>query len=260
MLAVCGTVMQATVRNYLADPYLMGVSAGASLGAAVAILFGTAFPVFGVPGMAFIGATVSSSLVLGITLRRNTSVLRMLLAGIAINALCTSLTSLLVYLNNDREAIRTMVFWLMGSMTPAAWDILAWPAVSVVAGTAFFCVHARKLNLIILGDEDAYSLGINPARYRMVFVILTALMTSACVAHFGIVGFVGLITPHLLRMFVGADHRVLVPFSFMAGAIIMIWSDVLARTLATSEIPLGIITGLLGSPFFFWLLFRPSRH
>jgi iron complex transport system permease protein len=260
MLAVCGAVMQATVRNYLADPYLMGVSAGASLGATASILFIGSVSTFGVAGLAFIGALMSSGMVLGLTLNKNASVLRMLLAGIAINALCSSLTALLVYLRNDSEAIRSVIFWLMGSLASAEWSIIIWPILIVIPGTLFFLYNARNLNLIIIGDDDAFSLGINPRIYRMIFIIITALMTSSCVAFFGIIGFIGLIIPHLMRFIFGADHKVLIPFSFLAGGIILNWSDLIARTLATAEIPLGVITGIIGSPFFFWLLIRSTKN
>jgi iron complex transport system permease protein len=259
MLAVCGTVMQASVRNHLADPYLMGISAGASLGATAAILFGVTFFNFGVPLSAFLGSLLSSVLVLILASRDASSVLRILLAGIAINALCSSLSSLLMYLHDDAHAIREVVFWLMGSLTSADWGKLRFPAVAVVAGTIYFCAKYKKLNLIIIGDEDAYSLGVNPRKHRIIFIVVTALMTSSCVSYFGIVGFVGLITPHILRFLMGADHKHLVPYSFCLGAIILLWSDLLARTLANSEIPLGVITGIIGSPFFFWLLFRTSK-
>lgn len=259
-LALCGVAMQAVIRNPLADPYLMGVSAGASLGATFFLLMVGGMTGFGLSGFAFLGAAGSLLLVLGLSVRSKTTVHRMLLAGIAVNVLCSSLSSILIYLRADAQQLQTVVFWLMGSLAPADWAILPWPMAAVTVGLVFFLGQRRNLNLIMLSDEDAFSLGIHPARYRVVYLIVSACIASSCVAHFGMIGFMGLIVPHIMRFFVGGNHVRLVPFSFLAGSIFMVWIDILARSLVSSEIPLGLITGLLGSPFFFWLLLKPDRQ
>jgi len=259
-LALCGVVMQAVVRNPLADPYLMGVSAGASLGATFYLLMLGGGLALGLSGLAFLGSLASSALVLGVAIRVKATVYRMLLAGIAVNVLCSSLSGIMIYLNYDAQQLQTMVFWLMGSFAPANWSMLIWPVLAVSLGTLFFLAQRRNLNLIMLGDEEAFSLGINPGRYRFLYMGVSALITSSCVAHFGMIGFVGIIVPHIIRFLAGGNHRQLVPLACLAGSIFMVWIDVFARSLAASEVPLSIITGLLGSPFFFWLLLKPERR
>ncbi|MDR0356651.1 MAG: iron ABC transporter permease [Deltaproteobacteria bacterium] len=259
-LALCGVVMQAVVRNPLADPYLMGVSAGASLGAGVCILILGPGSTIGLPGSAFLGALASVVLVLGLSLRSQGSQHGMILGGIAINVLCSSVGSLLIYVGDDPNLLQALVYWLMGSLAPAGWSTLIWPALAVISGTVFFLTQGRNLNLVMLGDDEARSLGLSAKRYRRLCLLLTALMTSSCVAYFGLIGFVGVIIPHSTRFLVGGSHLKLVPFSFLAGGVFMVWIDLAARSLAASEIPLGVITGLLGAPFFFWLLAqRPTR-
>jgi iron complex transport system permease protein len=184
----------------------------------------------------------------------------MLLAGIAVNVLCSSLSGLMIYLNHDAQQLQTMVFWLMGSLAPSNWKALPWPVLAMTLGTLFFWGQRRNLNLIMLGDEEAFSLGLNPGKYRFLYLAAAALITSSCVSQFGMIGFIGIVIPHIIRFFVGGDHTRLAPFSFLTGSVCMVWVDMFARTLSSSEIPLGIITGLLGSPFFFWLLLKPARQ
>ena len=259
-LALCGVVMQAVVRNPLADPYLMGVSAGASLGATFYLLIIGGAVGLGLSGFAFLGALLCAAMVLGLSIKTRATVYRMLLAGIAVNVLCSSLASSMIYINSDAQQLQSMVFWLMGSLAPAEWSILPWPILASVGGVIFFFSQSRNLNLIMLSDEDAYSLGINPVKCRFYYLVVAALITSSCVAHFGMIGFMGIIVPHIMRFLVGGNHLRLVPFSFLAGSIFMVWIDILAKTISTSEVPLGIVTGLLGSPFFFWLLLKPERR
>jgi iron complex transport system permease protein len=258
-LAICGLAMQAVVRNPLADPYLMGISSGAGLGAAASILWlkssGPALPL-----LAFLGSLGAGAMVFVLGSRSRAPVYRLILAGLAMNVLCASLTGLLVFFNVDPQRLQNLSFWLMGSLAPAEWDNLLWPCLMTLAGVFFFWFQGRNLNLISLDDDESRSLGANPKKLRLVYLIVTALVTSSVTAFFGIIGFVGLVIPHIMRFFAGADHLRLVPLSALSGGIFMVLVDTLARTGADSEIPLGVITGAIGSPFFFWLLLRPGKN
>jgi iron complex transport system permease protein len=258
-LAICGLAMQAVVRNPLADPYLMGISSGAGLGAAASILWlGSKGPAL--PFMAFLGSLGAGAMVFVLGSRSRSPVYRLILAGLAMNVLCSSLTGLLVFFNVDPQRLQNLSFWLMGSLAPASWDILIWPAIITVLGVFFFWFQGRNLNLISLDDDESRSLGANPQRLRLIYLILTALVTSSITAFFGIIGFVGLIIPHIMRFFVGGDHLRLAPLTALSGGIFMVLVDAAARTAADAEIPLGVITGAIGAPFFFWLLLRPSKQ
>ena len=259
-LAVCGTVMQAVVRNHLADPYLAGVMSGASLGATLYLLLLGSSLAVGLAGSAFLGSLLSTALVFGISMSQRATVHRMLLAGIAVNVLCGSIVSLIIYLSHNAQQLQTVIFWMMGSLVPASWDILPLPALAVCCGCVFFCFQGRSLNLIMMSDEDAFSLGINPRRCRFLYLLVSALTVSTCVAFFGMIGFLGIAVPHIMRFLVSSNHVRLVPFTFLAGAIFMVWIDLGARTISVAEIPLGVITGLVGSPFFFWLLLKPEKR
>ena len=247
-LALGGVAMQAVVRNPLADPYLLGVSAGASLGATAGILFLGASSV-GTPVWAFLGAMGAAGLIAFASLGARSGAHLVILLGLA-----ASLGSLLIFLSGDAHLLQRLIYWLMGSLAPAAWDILAWPALATLAGAAFFLVQSRNLNLLSLGDDEALALGLASGRFRAACLFFTALMTSACVAYFGLIGFVGLLVPHSLRFILGGDHRRLAAGSFFAGGLFLLWVDLAARTLSRSEIPLGVITGLLGVPCFIWIL------
>jgi iron complex transport system permease protein len=257
-LAVCGTAMQAVVKNPLADPYLMGVSSGAGLGAAASILWlGAAGPAL--PAAAFAGALAAGAAVFAMGASSRAPVWRLILAGLAMNVLCSSLMGLLVYYNPDPQRLQMLSFWLMGSLAPAEWGVLAFPAAAALAGSAFFIAQRRNLNLVCLDDDEALSLGAEPRRLRLVYLAWAALMTASVTAYFGIIGFVGLVVPHIARFLLGFDHARLVPAAGLAGALFMVLVDMLARLSADAEIPLGVITGAVGSPFFFWLLLKPQR-
>jgi iron complex transport system permease protein len=258
-LAMCGLAMQAVVRNPLADPYLMGISSGAGLGAATSILWlGSAGPAL--PVLAFMGSLVAGAMVFVLGSKGRAQAHRLILAGLAMNVLCSSLTGLLVFFNIDPQRLQNLSFWLMGSLAPAEWGILPFPVIVTLLGAFFLWFQGRNLNLISLDDDESRSLGANPQKLRLIYLIVTALITSALTAFFGIIGFVGLIIPHIMRFFVGGDHLKLAPLTALAGGIFMVLVDTLARTAADAEIPLGVITGAIGSPFFFWLLLRPSSR
>ena len=264
-LSLSGAVMQGLFRNPLADPGLVGVSAGAALAGGVAIVFGDAIfgPAFGgtppgaLPASAFLGGLIATLSLYRLSTREGrTSVATMLLAGIAIGALGQALMGLLAYLSNDRQ-LRDISFWLLGSLSGASWSKAGWTAAFVLPALLAVPFLGRGLNALSLGEAEAFHLGVPVQRMKIGCVVLVAITVGASVAAAGIVSFVGIIVPHTLRLIVGADHRLLLPASALLGGSLMTAADVLARTVvAPAEIPIGILTALIGAPFFLWLLLR----
>jgi iron complex transport system permease protein len=261
-LAVVGATMQALVRNPLADPYLLGVSSGASLGAVAVILLG--FSLFGIYSLAmaaFLGALLAFGVVFVLAQQRGRLTTgRLILSGVAVSYVFSALTNFLIYNADDGEEVKSVIFWMLGSLGGARWDYLGLPALALLFGTLYLTVQARSLNSLSIGEETAATLGVDTSQFRRQTFALTALLTGVLVAVSGGIGFVGLMLPHILRLLVGADHRRLLPVSALAGAIFLIWVDVLARVIvAPQELPIGIITALLGAPFFIWLMRRNGR-
>jgi len=264
VLALCGVAMQGLFRNPLADPGLIGVSSGAALGAAVAIVGGAAMG--GMPEVfapyllslcAFLGGLVVTSLVYRLG-RRNgqTSVTTMLLAGIALNALAFACIGLFTYLADD-ATLRSLTFWNLGSLNGASYARL-WPLLLVTLAVALWLPRrAQALNALLLGESEARHLGVAVERLKRELVFCTALGVGAAVAAAGMIGFIGLVVPHLVRLLVGPDHRVLLPASALAGASLLLLADLFARLiLSPAELPIGIVTALIGAPFFLYLLLR----
>lgn len=261
-LTLCGSIMQAAVQNPLADPYILGISSGASLGATFSILIGFgSLGLLGQTGLAFwafAGALGASVLVLTLASAggKLTSV-KLVLSGMVINALCTAFANFIVYFANNAEGIKTVTFWTMGSLAASSWDKLPLISAAILLATLFFFLQSRILNTMLLGDEAAVTLGISLSRYRKIYMIGSALITGVMVASCGMIGFVGLIIPHLVRGLVGSDHRRLLPTSVLFGAIFLIWTDVIARTIVPNvELPIGIITALIGAPMFMYMLVK----
>lgn len=260
-LAICGVALQAMVRNVLADPYLLGVNSGASSGAAAAILFGVgaAFAEYALQATAFLGALAASLLVFlaARSAGRVTSV-RLLLAGVAVGYALYALTSFLIFASGSAEGARSVMFWLLGSLALAQWGPpLGIVAVVVVASTLLMTAWGRRLDALAVGDETALTLGIQPERFRLLLLVLVALCVGVVVSAAGSIGFIGLVVPHLARRAVGGAHVRVVVTAALMGAILLIWADVLARTLfAPQEIPIGIITALVGAPFLLVLIRR----
>jgi len=262
VLAVCGVAMQGLFRNPLADPGLVGVSSGAALGAAIALVVGAgqlpeAFAPYLLSICAFAGGLGVTSLVYRLGRRDGqTSVTTMLLAGIALTALAGAAIGLFTYLADDRT-LRTLLFWNLGSLNGASYARL-WPLLLVSVAVALWLPRrARALNALLLGESEARHLGFDVARLKRELVFCTALGVGAAVAAAGLIGFIGLVVPHLIRLLVGPDHRVLLPASALAGASLLLLADLLARlALAPAELPIGIVTALLGAPFFLYLLLR----
>lgn len=260
-LAVCGLALQAMVRNVLADPYLLGVNSGASTGAAAAILFGVTLGIgeHALATSAFAGALAASFLVYLIarSAGRVTSI-RLLLAGVAVGYALQASTSFLIFASDSAEGARSVLFWLLGSLALAEWNgpLLVLAAV-VVTTVVVLTVLGRSLDALAVGDETALTLGISPERFRTTLLVLVALCIGVLVSASGSIGFVGLVVPHLARRAVGSAHARAVPAAALMGATLLIWADAVARTLlAPQEIPIGIITALLGAPFLLVLIRR----
>ncbi|XZM78732.1 FecCD family ABC transporter permease [Clostridium perfringens] len=259
-LAMVGVIMQATIQNPLGDPYILGLSSGASLGATFSILIGFSgvLSSFGAPLGAFLGALIASIFVYFLArIGGRITPFKMILAGMVISSICSSLTSLIIFLSKDNEGIRTVNFWMMGSLAGAEWSNIVLPiAISVIPLIYFFTQH-RNLNLMVLGDETSITLGLNIEKHRKIYMILSSLITGVIVSVCGTIGFVGIMIPHIVRLIFGTDHKTLLPFSALVGAIFLIWADVIARCAITNmELPIGIITSVIGAPFLLWLMVK----
>ena len=260
-LGVSGAALQGLFRNPLADPGLIGISSGAAFAVAVMlVIFGSLDGFLGLYGLsiaAFLGGLITSFTIFRFARLSNTSsVTYILLAGIAINALASAGTGFLAYLSDDQQ-LRTLTFWTMGSLGGALWPAVLIAATLILPAMWRLNCHAQQLNILLLGEEEAKYLGIDGERLKRNIIILSAIAVGAAVAVSGIIGFVGLVIPHLIRLTLGPDHRLLMPASALLGATMLIIADTLARILfSPSEIPVGILTSLIGGPFFLWLLLK----
>ncbi|MFF9768366.1 FecCD family ABC transporter permease [Streptomyces sp. NPDC053086] len=258
-LAVSGAVLQTVVANPLADPVVLGFSHGATLGAVLVITLGggVALAGLGVSAAAFLGAVAAGALVFALGRRRGRMApTRLVLAGVAVGYVFLSATSY-VQLQATPTELRTVMFWMLGSVAGAQWDQLPTVTVVVLAGTVLLTLFGRRLNVLLAGDDSATALGVDVDRLRAALLVLSALLTGTVIAVAGSIGFVGLMIPHLVRLTCGADHRRLLPLTALLGALYLVLVDLLSRTLnRPNELPLGILTALLGAPFFLWLLRR----
>ena len=253
--------MQASVQNTLAEPYILGISSGASFGATLAIMCGAGSialidGVGSVSLFSFLGSIVATVAVLLLASaggKMTTS--KLVLSGMILNALFTALSNFIITVAADAQGMLDLKFWTMGSLTRAGWDNV-WLVLGVVlAGTVFFLTQFRSLNILLMGDEAATTLGLNTARRRWVYLVVSALLVGCMVSAVGTIGFVGLMIPHIARSLVGSDHRRLIPAAVLIGAIFMLWADAAARTLiVNSEVPIGILTALIGAPFFVYIM------
>ncbi|WP_215449703.1 iron ABC transporter permease [Streptomyces sp. ATCC 21386] len=258
-LAVCGAVMQSLLRNPLADPFVLGVSSGASTGAVVVVVLG-AGGALSLSGGAFVGALVSFALVLLLSHILGGSTDRVVLSGVAVMQLFSSLTSFIVMTAADAETTRGVLFWLLGSLSGADWGQV-WLCLAVLALSLVVCLgYARTLDAFAFGQDAAATLGVAVARTRTVLLCVTALLTAALVSAAGAIGFVGLVLPHAARALVGPGHGRLLPVTAVAGAVFLVWADTLARTvLDPQELPVGVVTSLVGVPAFVLVLYRTRR-
>jgi iron complex transport system permease protein len=257
-LAVVGVTMQAVVRNPLADPYILGVSSGASVGAVLVLGLGLfAFAgIYAVSFGAFVFALLTFALVFLLAQSNGRlSPMRLILAGVALSYVFSGLTSFITLTSEHRELAQRVLVWLLGSLAGTRWIDLTLPGAVLVGGVVLLTLQARSLNALIVGDETAATLGINVNAFRRQLFLIMSLITGVMVATSGAIGFIGLMIPHVVRMWVGTDHRRVLPVAALSGSIFLIWVDVVARTaFAPEELPVGVITSLLGGPFFVWLL------
>jgi len=256
-LGVSGAVFQGIFRNPMANPYILGISSGAAFGVTLGITMGLQITFLGIgaiPISAFIGA-ISASIVVYLISGGGRDILPLLLSGIAMGFLLSALMSLLMYFN--RSQLENIVYWTMGSFNAANWQKAVITAPVILPGSLFIIIFARDLNLMVLGEDSANSMGISVKKSRLIFLLVSTIITASAVAVSGVIGFVGLIVPHAMRIITGPDHRTLIPYSMLGGAILLLISDTIARTIiAPTEIPVGIVTSLLGAPFFLFLLNR----
>lgn len=257
ILAASGVVMQGLFHNPLASPYLLGIASGASAGAALVIVLGlqSAMGGFALPLGAFAGGTAVVFTVYRLAQTRagENASYTLILSGVALGALFSAITTLLIFLSG--EQMREIVFWIMGNLGRSNWTYLTWLTPLALGGTAMMMLYMRDLNALALGETGARHLGLNPKQLHRILLLVTTLMASVAVAVTGTIGFVGLITPHALRLLVGPDHRLLLPASALGGAIFLVLSDSVARTaFAPLELPVGILTAFMGAPFFLFLL------
>jgi len=257
-LALVGASLQSVTRNPLADPHLLGISSGGAFGAILALLHtGLFLGLMTVPILAFAGALLATMVVLGVArMTHSTSADRLVLAGVAVSFIIMALANMLIFLG-DPKASHTVVFWMLGGLGLAQWSQLGWPLLVLLACAAWLRLRAGDLNAMTVGDETATTLGIDVRRFRLQVFVVGALITGVMVAFSGIIGFVGLMVPHIVRMFSGGDYRRVLPASMVLGAIFLLWADIAARTvMAPEDMPIGIVTGLAGGVFFVWLLRR----
>jgi len=260
-LAAAGALMQGVFGNPLAEPGVVGVSTGAAFAAAVVIVFQIGLlGVWTVPVFAFVGGLVTTLAVYLLSRAGGrTEVVTLVLTGIAVNAVASAGLALMLFLA-DTQAREEIVFWQLGSLNGTRWAYAAAALPFVAVGLAGALLLARKLDVLALGDRAARHVGIHVERVRMTAIVLVAVLTAAAVSFAGIIGFVGLVVPHLVRMVIGPGHRLLVPASALGGALLLLCADLAARTaVAYADLPIGMLTALVGGPFFFWLLRRTRR-
>lgn len=259
-LSVCGAAYQSVFRNPLTDPYVLGISSGASLGAAIAILLGLEAYLLGVGACALVSGLLTILVIYRIASignRMHTTTL--LLTGVCITFLMSALISFLMVLRQDK--MDSIIFWTMGSFASASWTDVAIVAPLVAIGIGVVLYHCRDLNLLLAGSETAKSLGVEVERVKKVLLLATTLMVAFCVSTCGVIGFVGLVVPHCIRLVSGPDNRRIVPYAIVVGALFLLLCDTMARTLLMpAELPVGSLTALVGAPLFIYLLYKNKKN
>ncbi|WP_425429809.1 FecCD family ABC transporter permease [Corynebacterium pacaense] len=260
-LGLCGVVLQSLLRNQLADPFILGVSSGASTGAVLVVVTSAAASALAMSAGAFLGALLSFALVLLLTRAAGGGMQKIILAGVAITQLFSALTSFIIMMSADSQTTRGVLHWLLGSLSSSSWETVGITAVVLLLCAGVIFLHSQVLDAFAFGEDSAAALGIDIVRTRLVLLLVTALLTATIVASSGAIGFVGLVMPHVCRLLVGSMHRRLIPMVALWGAVFMIWVDTMGRTIADPvEIPVGVITALVGVPIFAIILIRFGRR
>lgn len=267
-LAISGAAIQGLFRNPLADPTLIGVSSGAVLFAVIAIVFLTSLfsPLaewlqqITISLAAFIGSLLTTYLVYRIAKGKQTvSIMTMLLAGIAVSTLASAVVGFMIFLSNEQQ-LRDITFWTLGSLSGASWLSIVYTLPLISLGTILLCRNARASDALMLGEKEAAYLGVRVEKVKKQVIVISALIVGVCISITGIIGFVGLVIPHFLRLLFGSSYRALLPYSALTGGIFLLLTDTLARTIvAPAELPIGIITAIIGAPFFLWLIYRTQK-
>ncbi len=260
VLSLCGATYQAVFRNPLTEPYILGVSSGASLGAAIAIVLGMENSFLGISGLALLMALLGVFFIYRVAStgkRLHTATL--LLAGVSVNFLCAAIIAFLIVL--QKEKMEKIIFWTMGSFSAASWSQIGIIVPLVIVGSVIILFCSKQLNILLAGDETAKSLGVETEKLKKLLLLISTLMVAMMVSCCGVIGFVGLVVPHIVRILFGADNRVVLPYSIFFGAIFMFLADTFARTvLQPSELPVGSITALIGAPYFIYLLYKAKKQ
>ena len=257
-LAICGSVMQTTVNNPISEPYILGISAGATFGATFFIILGLK----SLTGIgAFFGSVISTVVVLFIaSIGKKFTTTSLILSGAVVNALFSAFSNFIISIGANSDSMMTIKFWTMGSLASASWSDIALPMFIIFGSFIFFLFQHRILNTMLMGDDVAITLGINLYIYRFIYMIFISMITGILVAKCGIIGFVGLITPHISRILVGTEHKKIITISSILGSLFILWSDILARCLIDkAELPIGIFTSLVGGPFFIYIVIKSQK-
>ena len=258
-LTLSGVGMQAFTKNPLSEPYVLGISSGASTGAVLAIICGVYLPwgsKLSIPIGAFCGAIISIIAVYSLAYTNGEiSPIRLILVGVAVSAIFSAITNFIVYTAPQEAQVREATFWMLGGLGNAEWSSIIIPAIVLVPAFIVMLILARPLNALMMGDDTAITLGVNINGVRKILIFLTAILTSCSVAASGCIGFIGLIVPHIVRSIIGSDHIKLIPVATICGSLFLIWADVAARIVcAPAEMPVGILTAIIGGPLFLWMV------
>lgn len=268
-LGTSGAILQGLFRNPLVDPGFIGVSSGAAVGAMVSIMFSSSIELyfpnaivnFILPVLAILGALVTTLMIYVMSkVSSKTNIMAMLLSGIAVNALAGAIIGLFISISSDSE-LRTFTFWTLGGLDNANWLVVTISGLFILTSFAIIYFKKNQLDIFMLGDAEAHNLGVNVERLKRMIILIASIMVGISVSFCGMIGFIGLVTPHLVRLFISSKHKYLIPGSAVLGAILLISSDLISKTIISpAQLPIGVVTSIIGAPFFIWLIFKQKSR